>query len=76
MTQTALCPERARQMTAFRMLVMGIFANHPTVSQSNLVGVSEEDLSNRYGPEFRRGLTTFYHLSSAEQVYLIHHLQR
>lgn len=68
--------ERVRQTTTFRTLLTGIFLSSPMIDQRLLSGVSEESTYNRYGPDFRRGLTTFANLSSAEQIFLIHHLQR
>ena len=68
--------ERVRQNTSFRTLLTGIFLNSPMIDQRLLSGVSEESTYNRYGPRFRHGLTIFAGLSSAEQIFLIHHLQR
>ena len=67
--------ERVRQTTTFKTLLTGIFLNSPMIDSRMLVGVSEESAHYRYGPRFRNGLTTFGTLSSAEQIFLIHHLQ-
>ena len=67
--------ENVRQTTTFKTLLTGIFLNSPMIDNRMLVGVSEESTYYRYGPRFRNGLTTFGNLSSAEQIYLIHHLQ-
>ena len=67
--------ERARQATAFQTLLTGIFINSPLIDNQHLVGISETQIIQQYGLRFQQSLSTFSQLSSAEQIYLVHHLQ-
>ena len=66
----------SRQKTAFTSLLMGIFVNSPIFNCHDLHGVSEVSIYRRYGDPFRLALETYSGLSTAEQVFLIHELQR
>ena len=67
---------RAQETTAFNTLLMGIFINSPLIDNRLLNGITKEDLYMQYGQPFYDGLLTFGRLSGAEQIYLIHYLQR
>lgn len=68
--------EFGAQKNAFTTLLMGVFIHNPYFPIDQFGNITETDVYRRYGPSLSRGLTTFSQLSSAEQNYLVHYLQR